>query len=175
MDNIQKVLIKAGRKDLAQEYYLKIAAEDLFSQTEVPQNLADLGLSQSGWENSRKQRNIVFKTFVKNADFFKKLGWDLGESGGKGLIILLYKDINFFGKKKIYVEIKNSKYVEFLFNLAKFYNVLEMRYLNDIASKLNSKYGFKGDYGIIEIPIQNLAKFDNYIEDLEKEVKKIKK
>lgn len=33
MDKIQKVLVKAGRKDLAQEYYKKVAANNSIKET----------------------------------------------------------------------------------------------------------------------------------------------
>lgn len=43
MDNIQKTLVKAGRKDLAQEYYRKVSKQDKAFEKEVLEdNIADL-------------------------------------------------------------------------------------------------------------------------------------
>jgi len=56
MDNIQKELIKAGRKDLAQEYYRKVAAYDSenFELASTLHNLTPVNYLMSGQEKTRK-------------------------------------------------------------------------------------------------------------------------
>jgi hypothetical protein len=65
MDTIQKVLVKAGRKDLAQEYYLKVAAQPKMW-------LAIVGSAYERW--SKPSINDVKRSLLRDYDEILKSG-----------------------------------------------------------------------------------------------------
>ena len=65
MDTIQKVLVKAGRKDLAQEYYLKVAEEYLKYKVS--------GIGYELYAKGLDRISVQCKTISSNAEALAKL------------------------------------------------------------------------------------------------------
>jgi len=75
MDKIQRTLIKAGHKDLAQEYFNKIAGKEESSLREIQKNLNDikkLKIIDKGVINSHERNIKVLKELVDNIKNFEK-------------------------------------------------------------------------------------------------------
>lgn len=63
MDEIQKVLVKAGRKDLAQKYYLKVAASKIPAVPKIVKDANEL------WKKLNvKQRERFFEMYGNTVD-----------------------------------------------------------------------------------------------------------
>lgn len=99
MDNIQKVLIKAGRKDLAQEYYAKIALVKKAADIKIRpagKGMLDIDGKDGPMRVVIKSKNVEFydlryphtpdgqhissyyvKTLLKDEDELKRRGLDL--------------------------------------------------------------------------------------------------
>jgi hypothetical protein len=113
MDEIQKVLVKAGRKDLAQKYYKKIAVYDGQQNKEkVDELIKKLGggrLNEAFLDTIGDVLNLPFisdeilsQFFVDNHAFWSR---DVGAFRKKGKVYLVnYKgdivEISLIGKKK---------------------------------------------------------------------------
>jgi len=75
MDKIQKTLIKAGHKDLAQEYFNKVAGKEESSLREIQKNLNDIKkikIIDKGVISAHERNIKVFKELVDNIKNFEK-------------------------------------------------------------------------------------------------------
>jgi predicted metal-dependent hydrolase len=156
MDNIQKELIKAGRKDLAQEYFNKIAQNEKVT-------------SPDGWSQKKRKEIESKRELLQNKlDEYNNLignfiaGYDMSMFVvTKGWLTLINNDFFFNNEINLIPDVEDVYKQEVLekrkvksYSLEALKNILE-KFVNQYHGKLNIKKGNESysHLGKISIPL----------------------